>query len=105
MPVHIIHKDGVYNFYDTRSDGAWFESGLTLDQLTEFYSQEYGHSGSKDLEFRLQRAHERGTSSFIDNSLEDCVRLNRAGPREQRMKVDDFIAKFLTIVEDDGVTE
>ena len=102
MPVNIIHKDGVYNFYDTRSDGAWFESGLTLEQLTKFYEKEYGSHRLAELPERLERAHARGTSCRITESLEYGLSCNRAGPGETRMSVEDFIAKFLTINPDEA---
>jgi len=100
MPTNIIHKDGVYNFYSTVSDGAYFESGLTLEQLTEYYRQEYGESAMADLPARLERAQARGTSCMIMRSLESTISCNRAGPRETHMSFEDFVAKFLTLSED-----
>ena len=97
MPVNIIHKDGVYNFYDTVSDGAWFVSGLTLEQLTEYYRERYGESAMAEFPRRLARAQERGTSCMISRSLESCVSCNRAGHRETHLPVEDFVAQFLTI--------
>ena len=97
MPAYIIHKDGVYNFYCSIADGAWFESGLTLEQLTEFYQQEFGKSAMVGLPARLERAHERGTSCMLSSSLESSISCNRAGPGETKMTYDDFVAKFLTI--------
>lgn len=101
MPHYIIHKDGVYNFYSTVVDCPIFVSGLTLEQLKRYYKEEYGNQGMRELEPRLKRAQEVGTSSRIDRNLRACVRLNRAGENEANLPFNEFVAKYLTIRDDD----
>lgn len=97
MPSYIIQKNNVFNIYTTVADGCYFESGLTLEQLKEWYEFEYGKRGMVDFDQRIERCMVKGTSSLIDNSLEDCVSLNRAGPRETRLSFQEFVDKYLTI--------
>lgn len=99
MPAHIIQHNNVFNVYTTISDGCYFESGLTLEQLKEWYELEYGKRGMLDFDLRIGLCMAKGTSSLIDDSLEECVRSNRAGPRESRLKFKDFVEKYLTIAE------
>ncbi len=73
MPRYIIHKDGVYNEYTTVSDGPCWDGGLTLEQLEQIVKEEYGNQGLMSLPDRLKRAHEKGTSSRIEDSLEETV--------------------------------
>lgn len=97
MPSYIIHKDGVYNLYTTVADGPWFVHGITLEQLQEITKEEFGASGLRDLPDRLERAHKTGCSAISGETLEECIRCNRAGPKESRIPVDEFIAKYLSL--------
>lgn len=97
MPAHIIQHNNVFNVYTTVSDGCYFESGLTLEQLREWYQFGYGNRIMLDFDERIERCMVKGTSSLIDNSLEECVSLNRAGPRETCLSFQEFVDKYLTI--------
>lgn len=97
MSQIIVHHKGAYNIYGTISDGAYFESALTLKQLKIYIKKELGEQGLRNLPQRLERAHQNGTSSIIDESLEDVLLLNRAGKNERHMSTKAFIKKFLTL--------
>lgn len=97
MAQLILHKDGAYNLYTTVSDGACYESALTLDELTEAIRFEFGESGVKQLPARLKRAHRTGCSSLDGMTLAECISCNRAGPGESRLTYGEFVGKYLTL--------
>jgi hypothetical protein len=96
MPRFIIHKDGAYNFYSTVSDGVYFESALTLDQLRRLVKEETGNNGLIELALRLERAHKTGCSGRGE-TLRGCISTNRAGPSETKMPYDEFVKRYLTL--------
>tara|TARA_R110000851_G_C13085040_1_gene566205 strand:+ start:189 stop:491 length:303 start_codon:yes stop_codon:yes gene_type:complete len=96
MATIICHHKGKYNLYSTISDGFVFKSALLLHQLEGWYKKEYGDSGMCNLPPRLQRAHEKGTSSLDDNSLEDFLICNRAGVDEATLSLEDCISQYLS---------
>lgn len=96
MAEIILHHEGAYNLYDSISDGARFVSALTLDQLESFIRTQYGEKGMETFTRRVERAHTTGTSSWGD-SLEKVICINRAGPKETRLTLDEFIAQYLTL--------
>lgn len=97
MPVHIIQHNNVFNVYTTIADGCYFESGLTLDELKEWYKEEYGNNGMMELDQRLERVLKKGTSAINDTDLKDTISCNRAGKNEEYMSYQKFIDKFLVI--------
>lgn len=97
MPRLIIHKDGAYNIYTTVADGACYESALTLEQLTEVLRFEGGQAAIDALPARLERAHRTGCSSWICETLAECIACNRAG-----LSFDEFVARYLTLPKQDG---
>ena len=101
MPTYIIQHNNVFNLYTTVADGCYFNSGLTLEELKEWYKEEYGNRGLEDLQPRIDRALEKGTSSLLDNSLKDCISCNRAGPKESKLSYNKFINKYLVINPED----
>lgn len=56
--------------------------GMTLGQFKKFYQEEYGRSSMDELERRLERVEEKGTSSLIHASADDLISYNRAGKNE-----------------------
>lgn len=104
MPTYIIHKDGVYNFFSTVVDAPYFVHGLTLEQVTEYTREKYGSDGLAELPFRLERAHANGCSARYEETLEEAIRLNRAGPNESRLSFEDFVAQYLTIPKEPALT-
>lgn len=93
----ILHKDGAYQLYSTIADGPEFVCALTLDQITQYANSKYGEEGLRRLPHRLARAHAVGCSSHIHESLEDCIKDNRAGPNESNLSYDEFIRMYLTL--------
>ena len=98
MSEILIHHNGVFNFYNTVSDGPRFVSGLTLEQVRIFTKEEYGNQGLKNLSERIKRAIEKGTSSYDHDSLDETIQLNRAGINEEHLSSEEFIKLFLTII-------
>lgn len=101
MPAYIIQHNNVFNMYTTIADGCYFTSGLTLEELKEWYKEEYGNKGMLEFDERVERALKKGTSSMIDKDLKSCISVNRAGPDETELSYNDFIAKYLVINPDD----
>jgi hypothetical protein len=97
MPQYIIHKDGAYNIFSTIVDAPFFEPALTLKELEDWMRKEYGEEGIRTLPERLERVHRKGTSSRMDDSLEECVSYNRAGEKEACVPFDEFVQRFLTL--------
>lgn len=96
MAEILCHNNGRYNFYLTISDGFRFESSLSRDQLDEFTKEFYGIKGLQDLNGRLERAHENGTSSYLVTTLEMLLVGNRAGENESELSVQECIDRFLS---------
>jgi hypothetical protein len=61
---------------------------MTLDEFKEYYKDEYGESGMRNLDQRLKRVEEKGTSSYIHESAEDELSYNRAGKNESILTID-----------------
>lgn len=97
MPAYIIHHNNTFNVYSTITDSCYFESGMTIDELKEWYELEYGKRSMIDFDLRIERCIKNGTSSFLHSSLKECVSANRAGPNETRISYQKFIDKYLTI--------
>lgn len=60
-------------------------------ELTEWYREEYGREGLRNLPNRLERLHQKGTTSHMDANAEATVMCNRAGKDETCMTVDQII--------------
>ena len=52
---------------------------MTLDEFKEYYQNEYGRKGMDDLDERLARVLEKGTSARDDDSVKETVSWNHAG--------------------------
>ena len=97
MAEFVVHHQGVFNLYNSISDAPVFTSGVTETKLKRYFLRQYGESGLRTLEPRLIRAREQGTSCRLDDSLQETIAANRAGPNESRVSYEEFIAKFLTL--------
>ena len=95
MSEVICHNNGRYNLYFTVSDGFHWVSSISLDQLKKYFKEEFGNEGLRDLDNRLQRAHQTGTSYYLGN-LESLLSMNRAGENEKHLSFKQCIGKFLT---------
>lgn len=70
-------------------------AGMSLEEFTEYYREEYGRR-SMEFEFpnRMKRVEEQGTSSTSGDSLEDLICCNRAGKDETRLTVEQLIDAY-----------
>jgi hypothetical protein len=100
MPQFIINRGGAYNIYSTIVDAPLFNDAFTLAELRQYILDEHGRMGLDGLPRRLERANKTGTSEH-NSSLEGSIFLNRAGPGESELPVDEFVAQYLTLKEDD----
>ena len=69
--------------------------GMTREALEHHYRVRYGAVGMLELPGRLARADEYGTSSFAD-TLDDLLAVNRAGPRESHITLDQIWELYCT---------
>jgi RNase P/RNase MRP subunit POP5 len=53
--------------------------GMTLDEFKQHYLEEYGRVGMNDLDGRLERVEQTGSSSYIHKNRAATIRNNRAG--------------------------
>lgn len=96
MPAYIIHHNGAYNIYTTIADGTYWDEGITLEELCEYLKEEMSHGNLSTfiLEGRIQRANEKGCSSY-DHDLDDIIRIHNLYNEE--MTREQFIEQYLTI--------
>lgn len=100
MATTILYHNGAYNIYTSICDAVYFEPAITLDELKEYYKDEYGNQGVRELEDRLERAHKTGTSNRLGDTLEDyCKSLKHDVDMKPigRLSYDEFILKYLTL--------
>ena len=76
--------------------------GMSLDVFKAYYKDRYGTSGMFELDQRLKRVEEKGTSSYMDNSVEDLIICNRAGENESELTYDELIKQYFS---DPPITE
>ena len=101
----ILHNNGVYNIFCSTINGAVFDSGLTLKQLTQHVENDYSQGGLLRLPERVERAQKFGTSSSIDSSLEVTISNNCAGDNGECLSLRAFIGRFLTLNKNGGGTD
>jgi hypothetical protein len=91
----------------TEGDQSWYLEWSTivdapvlicnsLEQFKKFYQEEYGRSSMDDLERRLKRVEETGTSSFMYDSVDAVIRSNRAGQKETCLSKEQIIKYYCT---------
>lgn len=96
MGLTIIHRNGVFNAYDSISNQPLFNCGVTKEELIdELHRQAIERSNRTWLsEIAYAETHETNSRG---ETLTMVVRGNRAGANEARMPVRDFIGQFLTL--------
>ena len=67
--------------------------GMTVAELKAWHKLEYGKS--VDVEQRLKRVEERGTSYIDCRSVEEVIRMNRAGDNETCLTADEIYEKYV----------
>lgn len=68
--------------------------GMTLEEFTDYYRNEYGRAGEADLEERMKRVEAKGTSSQVDGDVRSLIRGNRAGDKESSMTYNEIVAEY-----------
>lgn len=79
--------------------------GMRYQEFLDDYECKYGVHGMIGLEERLARVREKGTSSLVDDSLEDTILLNRAGPGETTLTKRELWEKYCVLKRNDYVPE
>lgn len=91
-PIIKLERDGQTWFMEwttvTDSPRTW---GMSEAEFRDYYREEYGRSGSLDLDRRLDAAKRRGSSGYGGESVEDAVSHNRAGYDECTLTIDEII--------------
>ena len=99
MGKFIVKIEGTYLEWGTIVD-APVTFGMPLEEFKEYYREEYGSQGMRDLDTRLARADERGTSSHVDENADEVMWLNRAGPGESSLSRDEIVEFYVRRRED-----
>ena len=95
MGRSIIKLDGKYLEWSSSID-APITFGMTREEFTQHYLEEYGRSGIHDLEGRLSRADESGTSCYLYDSVDEEIEGNRAGKNESTLTKEQIIKFYIT---------
>lgn len=66
-------------------------NGMNLEEFHKYYQEKYGNAGMEQLADRLQRVEKNGTSSHIDDNVEQEIAFNRAGPGECCLTYDEIV--------------
>ena len=93
MPRYIIKIKDRYFEYSTVVD-APVTYGMTLDEFKKYYTEEYGRSSEVNLKQRLERVESKGTSSYMDESVEATISGNVAGENGKSLTVDEIYEKY-----------
>ncbi len=67
--------------------------GMSLHEFNKYYSLEYGRSGFRDLDVRLERVKAFGSSSSLE-PLEYLLNYNRAGKNETSLDLEGLLNKY-----------
>lgn len=66
--------------------------GQSLEKFKEYYREEYGRSGMKDLEARLARVEQNGVSGYLPfDNLASYFSCNRAAPFQKNASFEDIL--------------
>ena len=90
----ILKLEGKYLVWSSIVD-APITYGMTLDELREYWREEYGRSGKDDLERILPRVESHGFSSPRYSSFADVIEGNRAGENESELTLDEIVEKYV----------
>lgn len=93
MPRYIVKLDGKYLEWSTVVDAPVTE-GKTLEEFKADYQLRYGINSMKELGGRLARVEAKGTSSQIDDSIDELILGNRAGENETELSKDELIKQY-----------
>ena len=93
MARYIIKLDDYYMEWSSIVD-APVTFGLTLEEFSNYYHDEYGNRGMCDLDDRLKRVEKFGTSSYDKQPPESIIYFNRAGPNEDSISREEIIKAY-----------
>ena len=94
MGEGILKIGGKYLLWSTISD-APVSYGMTLDELRAHVKEETGRRGLLELERRLMRVEEKGTSFYQDRCVEDTIQFNYAGEDRTCLAIDQIEQHFI----------
>lgn len=81
--VKLKDSDGTEWFFEWSSIvDAPVTHRMTIKELWDHITNEYGQRGATQLPTRLKRVREKGTSSLMHHDVESQISGNRAGPGE-----------------------
>lgn len=69
--------------------------GMTLEQFTEYYQEQYGRQGMFDFEERMKRVEAKGTSAHNYRDVEEVIAANRAGPDEKALSKEELVKSLM----------
>lgn len=99
MGSYIVKLEDKYLVWSSTVD-APVTFGMTLDEFREYYKEEHGREGLRELPFRLERVDAKGTSAHDDENANDTIWLNRAGPDETVLHREEIIEFYIRRRED-----
>ena len=89
MPKYIIKIKDKYLEWSTVVD-APVTYGLSLEEFTKYYAEEYGQQGMRGLPDRLKRVESKGTSSMLDDSIESLISGNTLASDGAKLTLDEI---------------
>lgn len=97
MPSYIIklehNGESRYLEWSTIVD-APVTYGMPLEEFKVSYIQRYRHSTLQALEERLKRVEQTGISAIDYGSIEELIAVNRAGPNETELTLEEIIRDY-----------
>ena len=89
MPRYICHYGGKFFEWSTVIDAPLTEE-MSAAEFRKYYAFQYGQRSLNDIEQRMKRAVETGSSAGI--YLEEILAENRAGPNETELDFEQVLA-------------
>lgn len=68
--------------------------GLSLGEFREYYRHEYGQSGMRDFDQRMERVEKTGSSAYQDGFLSTILAHNRAGDSEKSLSREQILELY-----------
>lgn len=93
MGRYIIKLKDCYLEYSSIVD-APTTFGMSLKEFKKFYRAQYGENGIHELEARLERVKQYGTSAIPPETAESFLSGNRAGPDESELTPDEIYQAY-----------
>ena len=94
MGKFIVRMQDCYLEWSTITDSP-ITFGMALGEFKEYYQDTYGRRGSWDLQIRLERADEHGSSAHRSRYWPpDLFSGNRAGPNESELTEDEIYKAY-----------